>query len=80
MKNKKEKLRIESVKAMMNNKMNFGKYHDQTIAHVAQFDPTYLDWAVGNGILDKEVITARDRGEYEKKVLPNGSATVWTGK
>lgn len=75
---KKEKQRITSTKAAMNQKMGFGKYGDQTIAHVAQFDPTYLDWAVCNGILEKWVITARDRGEYERKILPRGEATVWT--
>lgn len=75
---KKEKSRIESVKTAMNQKMGFGKYSSETIAHVAQPNPSYLDWAVGNGILDKEVITARDRGEYEHKNLSNGSAIVWT--
>lgn len=78
--NKKEKTRITSTKEMMNRKMGFGKYAQETIAHVAQFDPTYLDWAVAAGALDKEVITARDRGEYEHKILSNGSVTVWTGK
>jgi hypothetical protein len=75
---KKEKQRIASTKEAMNQKMGFGKYGKETIAHVAQFDPTYLDWAVSNGLLDHWVITARDRGEYEKKELKSGLATVFT--
>lgn len=76
--NKKEKQRIASTIEAMNQKMKFGKYKGQTIAHVAQFDPDYLDWSVSNGLLDHWVITARDRGEYEHKELKNGSATVFT--
>lgn len=68
---------MTSTKAAMNQKMGFGKYGDQTIAHVAQFDPTYLDWAVAAGALEKWVITARDRGEYEKKELKNGYWAVF---
>ena len=63
----KEEQRIKTTKEAMNQKMRFGKYKGQTIAHVAQFDPDYLDWSVGNGLLDKWIITARDRGEYEHR-------------
>lgn len=75
---KKEKARISFTKEMMNKKLSFGKYSGKSIAHVAQFDPSYLDWAVAAGALDKEVITVRDRGEYERKELSRGSAVVWT--
>lgn len=62
-------------------RLTFGKHKGQTLAHVASFDPTYLDWMRANGLCDIEVIHARDRGEFvnERRKLRDGHAIVWTG-
>jgi len=63
--------------ADMTQKLTFGKHRGLTLAHVAQFDPTYLDWMQANNLCGPEVIRARDRGDYPKKKLPIGYAVVW---
>lgn len=64
---------------IMDRRLTFGKHKGQTFAHVAQFDPSYLDWMHGEDLCGVDVIHARDRGEYEEKKLPEGYAIVFTG-
>lgn len=62
-------------------RMTFGKHKGQTLAHIASFDPTYLDWMRGEGLCDEKVIHARDRGEFvnKRRKLSAGYAVVFTG-
>jgi hypothetical protein len=62
---------------IMETKVTFGgKYLGQTLAHIAQFDPSYLDWMYANGLCSAEIIDKRDRGEFKQKKLSIGYAIV----
>ena len=63
---------------LMNQRVNFGKHKGETLAHIAQFDPSYLSWMRDNGLCGDDVINARDRGEYKRKEMPPGYAVVFT--
>jgi hypothetical protein len=58
--------------------INFGKHKGDTIDHVCQFDPTYVDWMYQAGICDEETVADRDEGNFKHKKLSRGDATVWT--
>lgn len=74
---KKYRIKLKDPFRSMEDKMIFGKHAGETLAQIAQFDTTYLDWLVGEGLCDRRILDRRDRGEYKKVKLKDGYAIVF---